>query len=156
MNEYRVLVERYWLGKTEVLGQKPVWTPLFTTNKTWPFRGINPGPQAERPASNHLGHGTAYRLMFGSESWLGPDTSHIYQVLPWPDINKDDSMLKISLTQPKTFNMSPVSSTCPPCTQDTYMEQAFCWSPWLQKQNVAKRHNTTQYESKYIVLQSAT
>jgi hypothetical protein len=33
---------------------------LSTTNLTWTDPGANPGLHIERPATNHLSHGTAY------------------------------------------------------------------------------------------------
>ena len=48
-------------GKTEVLGGKtcPSAT-LSTKNPTWTDPGLNPGLRGERPATNHVSHGTAW------------------------------------------------------------------------------------------------
>jgi hypothetical protein len=49
-------VEWNWQGKTEVLGEKPVWTDPRS----------NPGLRGGRPAANRLSHGTArpYALLY--------------------------------------------------------------------------------------------
>jgi len=50
IDEYGAMVEWYWQGKTEELGEKPA--PV--TNPTW----IDPGLRGERPATNRLSYGT--------------------------------------------------------------------------------------------------
>jgi hypothetical protein len=54
------MVEWYWQGKTEELGEKtcPSAT-LSITNSTWTDPGAKPGFRGERPATNDLSHGTA-------------------------------------------------------------------------------------------------
>jgi hypothetical protein len=110
MNDCRLLVERYWQGKTEVLRQKPVWTPIFIINKTWSFQGTRPGLHAERPASNCLGHGTGYRLSV-FEMWWSLGISHIYQVLPSLEMNEVDHISKTSCTQSWQYTENIVCST---------------------------------------------
>jgi hypothetical protein len=52
-------VEWYWQGKTEELGEKPVPVPLCPPQIPL---GANPGRHVERPATNHLSHGTDLQL----------------------------------------------------------------------------------------------
>jgi hypothetical protein len=61
---WRTTVEWYWQGKTEKLGRKtcPSAT-LSTTNPTWTYSGANPVLRGERPATNHLSHGTARQFL---------------------------------------------------------------------------------------------
>ena len=55
MNEYGAMVEWYWLGKTEVLGETPTKiATVYTLSSTWPSMGLNPGLRGERPATNRL------------------------------------------------------------------------------------------------------
>jgi hypothetical protein len=56
IDEYGLMVELYWQGKTGELGEKPA--TLSTTNPTWIDPGTNPGVRGERPATNDLSHGT--------------------------------------------------------------------------------------------------
>ena len=49
------MVEWYWQGKTEDLGETPTKiATLYTINSTWSSVGLNPGFQGERPATNRL------------------------------------------------------------------------------------------------------
>jgi hypothetical protein len=56
IDEYGAMVELYFAGETEVLGEKLPSATLSTTNPTW----IDPGLRGERPATNRLSHGTAF------------------------------------------------------------------------------------------------
>jgi hypothetical protein len=63
IDEYGAIVELYWQGKTEELGEKPSpRATLSTRNPTWIDSGANPGLRGERPATNRLNHGTPTRL----------------------------------------------------------------------------------------------
>ena len=55
MDEYGAMVEWYWQGKTEVLGETPTKiATVYTINSTWPDMRLNPGLRGERPATNPL------------------------------------------------------------------------------------------------------
>jgi hypothetical protein len=59
------LMEWNWQGKTEVLGGKTCSSAILsTTNPTW----TDPDLRGERPATNHLNHGTAACILFLSTS----------------------------------------------------------------------------------------
>jgi hypothetical protein len=52
-------------GETEVLGVKNCsGASLSTTNLTWTGLRSNPGLRAERPATNGVNHGTAYKFIY--------------------------------------------------------------------------------------------
>jgi hypothetical protein len=59
-------MEQWWNDifavETEVLGENLPSATLSTTNLTWIDPGANPGLRGERPATNRLSHGTAYKL----------------------------------------------------------------------------------------------
>jgi hypothetical protein len=58
-------VEWNWQGKTEVLGVKPVPVPLCPPQIPYGLTPeSNPCLHGERPATNCLRHGTAYRIRF--------------------------------------------------------------------------------------------
>jgi hypothetical protein len=64
IDEYGAMVELYFAGETEVLGENLPSATLSTTNPTWIDPGANPVLRGERPAANRLSHGTAYRFLF--------------------------------------------------------------------------------------------
>jgi hypothetical protein len=57
IDEYGAMVERYFAGETEVLGENLPSATLSTTNPTWIDPGANPGFRGERPVTNNLSHG---------------------------------------------------------------------------------------------------
>jgi hypothetical protein len=56
-DEYGTLVEWYWHGKTEVLGEKPAPVPLSSPHIS---QRSGQGLRGEKPASNHWSHGKAH------------------------------------------------------------------------------------------------
>jgi hypothetical protein len=51
-------------GKTEELEEKPVPVSVCgDTNPTWTVPGEKPGLHGEKPAANHLSHGTAKNVV---------------------------------------------------------------------------------------------
>jgi hypothetical protein len=58
IDEYGAMVEWYFAGETEVLGENLPSATLSTTNPTWIDPGANPGLRGERSATNRLSHGT--------------------------------------------------------------------------------------------------
>jgi hypothetical protein len=61
-HESAALIQRYSHGKTEVLGEEPVPRPLCSQHyvtRTGPRS--NPVLRFERPATNHLRHGTTFK-----------------------------------------------------------------------------------------------
>jgi hypothetical protein len=66
-----VPVEWNWQWKTEVLGRKTCPSATnFTRNPTWTDPGKNQGLRGERPATNHLSHGTAVFVTYIEYSTL--------------------------------------------------------------------------------------
>jgi hypothetical protein len=59
IDEYGAMVEWYFAGETEVLGENLPSAILSTTNPMWIDPGANPDLRGERPATNRLSHGTA-------------------------------------------------------------------------------------------------
>ena len=62
-NEFGTLVEWYWQGETEVLGQKQSLSKghILLQILTWTGVGSKPVLRFEAPASNHLSHGKALK-----------------------------------------------------------------------------------------------
>jgi hypothetical protein len=61
---YGVPVESHWQGKTEELGENPASVTLSTTNSKWTDLCANTDLSGERPATNHLSHGTAELILY--------------------------------------------------------------------------------------------
>jgi hypothetical protein len=62
-DEYGANGGMIFAGETEKLGENLPSATLSTTNPTWKDPGANPGLRGERPATNHLSHGTALYLV---------------------------------------------------------------------------------------------
>ena len=61
--EYRAMVECYWQGKTEVLGEKNCLSAIFsTTNFTWTLLGSNRGFCSQKPATTRSKSDWHFRL----------------------------------------------------------------------------------------------
>jgi hypothetical protein len=57
MNVDGTLLQWYWQGKTDILGENCPSTAFSTTNLKWPVLRMNQGLVGERPATNRLSHG---------------------------------------------------------------------------------------------------
>jgi hypothetical protein len=55
----------YWRGKTKELREKPVTVPLCPPHIP---HGLTPGVCSERPATNDLSHGTAFKVSYKTNS----------------------------------------------------------------------------------------
>ena len=53
-------MERYWQGKTKVLGKTCLGATLSTANHTWDSLGSNPGLRSERVVTIYMRHGSAH------------------------------------------------------------------------------------------------
>jgi hypothetical protein len=69
MDEYGAMVERYWQGKTEDLGEKPVPVPLCPPQIPHSDPNANSGLRGDTPATNRLSHGTALQRKYMKKKW---------------------------------------------------------------------------------------
>jgi hypothetical protein len=67
------MVERYWQGKTEELGEKPVPVPLCPPQIPHSDPSTNSGLRGDTPATNRLSHGTALQ-----RNYMKKIKEHIY------------------------------------------------------------------------------
>jgi hypothetical protein len=72
IDEYGAMVEWYFAGETEELGENLPSATLSTTIPTWIDPGVNPGLRGERPATNRLSHDMAYCYNYLNQTQSSP------------------------------------------------------------------------------------